>query len=89
MKYHRNLRQPYQITNYAISVNEDIEQLKMSVKFPNHNRPLLGIAKGIMRYEYGPAEFKRKQTHHNWYLYEDEIIQMKGRFELIKGEDDE
>lgn len=87
--YNRTLRQPCSIEHYAISVNEDIEQLKLSVKFPNHRRPLLGIAKGTMRYGCGPADFKGKKTHHNWYLYEDEIIHMKEKFEMIEGEKDE
>lgn len=86
-KYNRKLRIPYSIGCYSIYVNEDIEQLKLSVKFPNHNRPLEGIAKGTMRCEYGPADNILKKTHHNWYLFEKEINNMKERFVLVKGED--
>ena len=84
-KYNRKLRKPYNIACYSISVNEDIEQLKLAVKFPNHNRPLEGIAKGTMRCEYGPADNILEKTHHNWYLFEKEINNMKGRFVLVKG----
>lgn len=86
-KYKRKLKEPYSIECYAISVNEDIEQLKLAVKFPNHNRPLQEIAKGIMRCEYGPADNILRKTHHNWYLFEKEINNMKERFLLVKGDD--
>ena len=41
--------------------------------------------KGTMRCEYGPADNILEKTHHNWYLFEKEINNMKGRFVLVNG----
>ena len=50
---------------------------KLAVKFPNHNRPLEGTAKETMRCEYGLEDNILEKTHHNWYLFEKEINNMK------------
>lgn len=57
----------------GISVNEDPRQIIKALHIPNKNRPAMGIAKGWMKCECGPADFEEGKTHHNWYLYEDKI----------------
>lgn len=71
---------------HAVSVNESLEMLKYSTKFPNEKRKLLGIAKGIMKAMHGPADFKKGATHHNWYLYENENKIVVNDFEVIEIE---
>ena len=71
----------------AVSVNEDKQQIITALSIPNQNRPALGIAKGLMKAEYGPADFKEvegvKKTHHNWYLFEDKIKDVVMEFTLV------
>lgn len=57
----------------AVSVNEDRQQLLTALHIPNKGRPMLGIARGVMKKQYGPADFVAGKTHHNWYLFEDRI----------------
>lgn len=57
----------------AVSVNEDKQQLMTALHIPDVGRPMLGIARGVMRQQYGPADFKQGKTHHNWYLFEDQM----------------
>lgn len=71
------------LQHYAISVNEDIEQLIKAVRFPNARHPWLGIAEGFMKKEYGPADFIEDNTHHNWYLFQEAIPKQKWEFKLI------
>ena len=75
------------LQNYAISVNESIEMLKATLKFPNAKRHLLGIALGEMSSEFGPADFDEDRPHHNWYLYEGTAPQLVSLFEVEKGND--
>lgn len=65
---------------YSISVNEDKQQLITSMHIPNKERKILGIAKGEMKKEYGPADFKGYATHHNWYLFEDKVDEVMELF---------
>lgn len=67
---------------YSVSVNEDKEQLINVLDIPNEERKILGIAKGIMKCEYGPADFVGKKTHHNWYLYDGVIPTLKKQFKI-------
>lgn len=53
--------------NHSVSVNENADELIITTKFPNSH--IKGIAKGYMRCQYGPADFKQGKTHHNWYLF--------------------
>ena len=56
-------------TNFATSVNESIEMLRLQIKLPHKKKKLFAIAKGIMKCKYGPADFDEDRPHHNWYLY--------------------
>lgn len=67
---------------YSISVNEDKEQLINVLDIPNEERKILGIAKGIMKCECGPADFVGNKTHHNWYLYDGVIPSLKEQFRI-------
>lgn len=67
----------------GVSVNEDPKQIIKSLHIPNKKRPALGIAKGIMKCQYGPADFT-DGTHHNWYLFEDKIDLASSEFEVIE-----
>ncbi|MCM1218369.1 MAG: hypothetical protein NC548_28110 [Lachnospiraceae bacterium] len=67
----------------AVSVNEDKQQLITALHIPNKERPTLGIAKGVMRMQYGPADFVQGKTHHNWYLYVDQISNAAREFKLV------
>jgi len=69
---------------YSVSVNEDKNQLIANMNIPNEERHLLGIASGMMRNQYGPADFKEKKTHHNWYLYDGVISALKESFVVEK-----
>ena len=68
------------IENYAISVNEDPLSLIKSLSIPNIKRPMLGIAKGIMKKECGPADFRDGKPHHNWFIFQSEIETVKNNF---------
>ncbi len=65
---------------YSVSVNEDKDQLIANMNIPNEERQLLGIASGMMKSKYGPADFQGEKTHHNWYLYNDAISLVKDEF---------
>lgn len=67
----------------AVSVNEDKQQLITALHIPNKDRPMMGIARGVMKMQYGPADFEQGKTHHNWYLYEDQINNVVGEFEIV------
>lgn len=67
---------------YSVSVNEDREQLINVLDIPNEERKILGIAKGMMQCEFGPADFVGKKTHHNWYLYDGVIPSLKVQFKI-------
>lgn len=67
---------------YAVSVNEDKQQLITAMHLPNKERQILGIAKGEMRKEYGPADFPDGRTHHNWYIFEDKIEEVMTLFSV-------
>ena len=45
----------------GVSVNEDPMQLIKALHIPNPGRPTLGIVRGIMKCQYGPADFKREK----------------------------
>lgn len=53
---------------HSVSVNESIKELIKVTKFPNEH--IQGIAKGMMKCKYGPADFEPERTHHNWYLFD-------------------
>ena len=55
---------------HAVSVNEDLESMKKALKIPNKRQKIEGIAVGMMKSEFGPADFEEGYTHHNWYLFE-------------------
>lgn len=61
----------------AVSVNEDPQQIITALHIPNPSRPMLGVAKGVMRSDFGPADFSSFDgtpvTHHNWYLFQDKV----------------
>lgn len=71
---------------YSVSVNTDKEQIITSMNIPNEERKLLGIASGMMKSEYGPADFSDYKTHHNWYLYKNAKIWLKDEFVVEKIE---
>lgn len=54
---------------YAVSVNEDLAALKKSITIPNKRLKIEGIAVGIMSSDFGPADFEKGHSHHNWYLF--------------------
>ena len=54
---------------FAVSVNENIEELKITLKFPSERYK--GIAKGLMTKESGLENFRKNTTHHNWYIFKD------------------
>lgn len=54
---------------HAVSVNEDLAEMKKSLKIPNKRQRIEGIAVGMMRSEFGPADFEKGHSHHNWYLF--------------------
>lgn len=68
---------------YAISVNEDPAQIVKALSIPNARRPALGVAEGWMRMEYGPADFREDATHHNWYLFQDVVNDLKNEFKVV------
>ena len=68
------------IDTFSISVNEDIDSLKKSLKFPN--KRYNGIAEGKMRCKYGPADFTGT-THHNWYIYSDSLSSVIKDFKIV------
>ena len=74
------------LTNYSVSVNESLDMLKTSVKFPNKRKHLCGIAIGEMRKEYGPADFDEDRPHHNWYLFEGVSKHLVQLFEVMESE---
>ena len=53
---------------HSVSVNENKDELKKVTRFPNQH--IQGIAKGIMKCHYGPADFVPGKAHHNWYLFD-------------------
>ena len=59
----------WEIGWFAVSVNENIEELKTALKFPSERYK--GIAKGLMIKESGLADFRENTTHHNWYIFKD------------------
>ncbi len=69
---------------HAVSVNESLEMLKKSIKFPNERQRIFGIAKGVMKANHGPADFEEGNIHHNWYLFENENKMVVSEFEVIR-----
>lgn len=82
---------PNSLEWYSVSVNEDREQLVNVLDIPNEERQILGIAKGMMKCECGPADFDGRKTHHNWYLYDGVVPFLKEQFnvEFIKKSDND
>lgn len=72
---------------YAVSVFENPENLVTATHLPNANRPLLGVAKGVLTSQYGPADGIGCKDHHNWYIFQDSIDTVKDGFEIINIED--
>ena len=68
----------------GVSVNEDPMQLIKALHIPNPGRPTLGIVRGIMKCQYGLADFQEGKTHHNWYLFEDKIDSASNEFKIIE-----
>ena len=76
------------IHNFGISFNEDIDELKTGLHFPNARYK--GIAEGALQAAFGPADFKRGKTHHNWYIFEACLPSVAAEFRVIDdAEDDE
>jgi len=71
----------FRIEWFGVSVNENIDEMKCSLKFPN--RHIKGIAKGLMKSKHGPADFKKEKTHHNWYIFEKEEKNVIDSFEVL------
>ena len=71
----------------AVSVNEDPQQIITALHIPDASRPMLGVAKGVMRSDFGPADFSSFDgvpvTHHNWYLFQDKVQEAVGTFSAI------
>ena len=67
---------------YSVSVNEDKEQLINCLDIPSEEKQIRGIAKGLMKCEYGPADFVNNKTHHNWYLYDGVIPSLVEQFKI-------
>lgn len=80
--YHRPPHKRQSLEIYAVSVNEDKQQLITAMRLPNKARQILGIARGQMKKEYGPADFPDGRTHHNWYLFEDKIEEVMTLFHV-------
>lgn len=81
--YDRPVRKPtFQMC--GVSVNEDPMQLIKALHIPNPGRPTLGIVRGIMKCQYGPADFQEGKTHHNWYLFKDKIDSASSEFKIIE-----
>lgn len=74
------------LAHYAVSVNEDLQQLVKAMTFPNPRHPWMGVAEGWMKKEYGPADFVEDNTHHNWYLFEKSIPIQKKEFKIVSPE---
>lgn len=70
------------IEAHSVSVNEDPREVIKSLSIPNKGRPAMGIAKGMMKMEYGPADFLEGRTHHNWYIFKDKAVLLKDEFEV-------
>ena len=68
----------------GVSVNEDPMQLIKALHIPNPGRPTLGIARGTMKCQYGPADFPERKTHNNWYLFKDKIDSASSEFEIVE-----
>lgn len=58
------------LDNRGVSVNESLDAMKLSFRFPNKNSHHYGIAVGEMCCKFGPATFDEDRPHHNWYLYD-------------------
>ena len=80
--YKRSPHKRQSLEIYAVSVNEDKQQLIPAMHLPNKARQILGIAKGEMRKEYGPADFLDRRPHHNWYIFEDKIEEVMTLFNV-------
>lgn len=80
--YNRPPHKRQSLEIYAVSVNEDKQQLITAMHLPNKERQILGIAKGEMRKECGPADFPDGRTHHNWYIFEDKIEEVMTLFNV-------
>lgn len=70
------------IQSFGISVNEDIDELKTGLHFPNVRYK--GIAQGVLQSTFGPADFKRGKTHHNWYIFEDCLSSVAIEFRVVE-----
>lgn len=81
--YDRPVRKPT-FRMCGVSVNEDPMQLIKALHIPNPGRPTLGIVRGTMKCQYGPADFQEGKTHHNWYLFEDKIDSASSEFKIIE-----
>lgn len=71
------------LKNLSVSVNEDVTELKTALKIPNENMKIYGIARGIMKCIYGPADFEEGRSHHNWYIFQDCIGNVVNEFKVI------
>lgn len=78
VKKDKNLRAGF----FGVSVNEDINEMIVSLKFPNARHG--NILCGEMRYENGIADFEDGETHHNWYIFRDKINEVLKSFHFIK-----
>ena len=67
--------------NHGVSVNENLQELKKALKFPNSN--IHGVACGKMRCCYGPADFKQGKHHHNWYLFDGANASVANEFRVL------
>lgn len=81
--YKRNLT-PNSVKYHAVSVFDDCAMLKKSLIIPNPERPMMAIAYGKMRCEFGPATFKKGDPHHNWYIFKDCPASVANEFEILK-----
>lgn len=75
------------IESFGISVNTSKEEMIKSLDFPSER--LKGIAEGIMTPKYGTADFKQKDTHHNWYLFQDQITNVQHSFSIVEDENEQ
>lgn len=61
----------FTIKSFGVSVNEDIDNMIASVKYPSERHK--GIVVGVMSCENGVADFEEGKTHHNWYIFQDRM----------------
>ena len=72
----------FKICQFGTSVNEDLANMLASLKYPSEKHK--GIAIGLMKQEFGMADFEEGKTHHNLYIFQDkmdELIQSFKKYE--------